>query len=78
MEEDEIRKMSFGRRVIDLYVDGFRNMTTGRWLWAIIIVKLAIFFLIFKLFFFPDILERDYDTDADRAQAVRTNLIDRE
>ena len=58
-----------------MYYDGFRNMTVGRWLWAIILVKLAILFLVFKLFFFPDILQRDYDTDAERADAVRTNLL---
>ena len=55
------------RRIWSMYYDGFRNMTIGRWLWAIILVKLAILFLVFKLFFFPDILQRDYDTDAERA-----------
>ncbi len=31
---------------------------------------------VFKLFFFPDLLKRDYDNDRDRAQAVRTALTD--
>lgn len=61
-----------------MYVDGFRSMTVGRKLWALILVKQAILFLLFRLFFFPDLLERDYDTDADRAQAVRSALTDRE
>ena len=61
-----------------MYVDGFRSMTVGRKLWALILVKLAILFLLFRLFLFPDLLERDYDTDADRAQAVRSALTDRE
>lgn len=51
-------------------------MTTGRWLWLLIIVKLAIIFLVFKLFFFPDILKRDYDDDASRASAVRRSMLD--
>lgn len=59
-----------------MYADGFRNMTIGRYLWAIILIKLFILFAIFRLFFFPDILSRDYDNDDDRAQAVRTHLID--
>lgn len=50
-------------------------MTVGRYLWAIILAKLVILFLVFKLFFFPNLLERDYENDEDRAQAVRTNLI---
>lgn len=66
---------SFWRRVWSLYADGFRNMTVGRYLWAIILAKLVILFLVFKLFFFPNLLERDYENDEDRAQAVRTNLI---
>lgn len=62
-------------RVADLYVDGFRSMTVGRKLWVLIIVKLLIIFGVFKLFFFPDLLQRDYSTDAERAEAVRQNLI---
>lgn len=61
-------------KVWRFYADGFRGMTVGRSLWVLILAKLAIFFLILKLFFFPDLLERDYDNDADRAQAVRENL----
>lgn len=65
----------FLRRVADLYVGGFREMTVGRRLWAIILIKLAIMFLVFKLFFFPDRLKENYDNDADRARAVRSELI---
>lgn len=57
------------------YAEGFRSMTVGRKLWALIIIKLAIFFLVFRLFFFPDVLNRDYSTDAERADAVRNNLL---
>lgn len=67
-------KDSFWRRVMSMYVDGFRNMTVGRRLWALILVKLAILFFVFRLFFFPDILHENYDSDADRAQAVRSAL----
>lgn len=68
-------KAGFWRRAVDMYVGGFREMTVGRKLWAIILIKLAVIFLIFKVFLFPDILQRDYDNDADRARAVRTNLM---
>lgn len=56
------------------YADGFRSMTVGRKLWALIVFKLVMLFLVLKLFFFPNLLERDYDNDADRAEAVRTAL----
>ncbi len=58
-----------------MYRDGFRSMTVGRTLWIVIAVKLAILFLVVKMFFFPDRLQQDYDTDAERADAVRSELI---
>ena len=41
-------------RIFHLYYDGFRTMTLGKTLWAVILIKLAIIFLVLKLFFFPD------------------------
>lgn len=70
-----MKQDSFAYKVWHLYADGFRNMTVGRSLWALILIKLFLMFAILRLFFFPDILSRDYDNDADRAQAVRTNLM---
>lgn len=63
--------------VVRFYVDGFRSMTLGRTLWVMILLKLLILFFVFRLLFFPDVLARDYDDDAQRAQAVRTSLINR-
>ena len=62
-------------RVWRFYIDGFRSMTVGKTLWAIILVNLFVLFFILKLFFFPNILSRDYDNDADRAKAVAANLL---
>ena len=76
---DQIQGSSCGNifvRIYRFYCDGFRSMTVGRYLWLMIIIKLFILFFIFRLFFFPDLLKRDYDNDADRAQAVRNALID--
>ncbi|MDE5651048.1 MAG: DUF4492 domain-containing protein [Duncaniella sp.] len=65
------------RRIFRFYMDGFRSMTIGKKLWILIIIKLIIIFCVFKLFFFPDILDRDYDNDVQRADAVRSTLLDR-
>ena len=59
------------------YADGFRSMTVGRQLWALILVKVALLFLVFKLFFFPDLLERDYGSDPERAEATSTKTFNR-
>ena len=69
------RKRSLPARILSFYVDGFRQMTVGRTLWIMILIKLFIIFFVFKLFFFPDILKRDYDNDGDRADAVRRSML---
>lgn len=66
---------SMPKRVLVFYYDGFRSMTVGKQLWILILVKLFLFFIVMKLLFFPNLLERDYDTDEERASAVRTHLV---
>ena len=63
------------KRIIRFYVEGFKSMTVGKTLWALIILNLFIMFAILKLFFFPDLLSSNYDNDDDRAQHVRNELI---
>ena len=62
---------TLARRIVDLYVDGFRNMTVGKTLWAVIIVKLILIFALLKLFFFPNFLSTNFSDDAERAEYVR-------
>ena len=52
------------------YYTGFRNMTWGRKLWRIILIKLFIMFAVLRLFFFPDLLKRDFKSDEERATHV--------
>lgn len=66
---------SLPAKIFRFYLDGFRSMTVGRKLWALILIKLAFIFLVLKLFLMPDFLSRDYDNDTDRAQAVRSSLM---
>lgn len=72
-----VRAAGLPRRVVRFYVDGFRSMTVGRSLWVLILIKVAILFLVFKLFFFRDELATRYDTDTERADAVRQELVKR-
>lgn len=75
MERNEVvGKSNVLLRVIRFYVEGFRAMTLGKTLWAIILIKLFIMFFILRLFFFPNILQKNFDTDEERANAVIENL----
>ena len=70
-----MRKDCFLYRVYDLYADGFRSMRLGRTLWAIILIKLFIIFVVLKLFFFPNFLKQH--AAGDEAGYVASELTDR-
>ena len=59
-------------RVYRFYRDGFRSMTVGRTLWAIIAVKLVVFFLILRWLLFPDFLAGK--ADQGKAEYVREQI----
>jgi len=62
------------KNIFHLYYDGFRSMVVGKALWKIILIKLFIMFAVLKVFFFPNFLATNFDTDAERADHVLTNL----
>jgi hypothetical protein len=70
-------------RIYEFYIDGFRNLSPwARSIWVIILLKLFIMFVIFKLFFFRDTLKNRFSTDEERSNHVieqittHKNLID--
>ena len=60
-------------RIFRFYYDGFREMTLGRTLWAIILIKLFILFVVLRLLFFPDVLGGK--SAEERGEIVRNELI---
>lgn len=60
-------------RIFRFYYDGFREMTLGRTLWAIILIKLFILFVVLRLLFFPDVLGGQERRRARRNRAQRTD-----
>lgn len=66
--------MNLFRKIFDFYYTGFKEMTVGRSLWLIIIIKLFIMFVILKLFFFKSDL-REYRTPEEKSDKVVENLL---
>ena len=62
-----MRKTGFIYKVFDLYYDGFKHMTLGRTLWAVILVK---------LFFFPNFIKQNAP-EGQEAEFVGQQLVDR-
>lgn len=63
-------------QIFHLYYDGFRTMTLGKTLWTIILIKLAIIFLVLKLFFFPDFINTNAK-NGDKAGFVSKEILSR-
>ena len=63
-------------RISHLYYDGFRTMTLGKTLWAVILIKLTIIFLVLKLFFFPNYINSNAK-NGDKAGFVSKEILSR-
>jgi len=61
-------------KIFYFYYDGFRSMTIGKKLWLIIFIKLFIMFAVLKLFFFPNFLKKNFDSDKERGNYVLEQL----
>jgi hypothetical protein len=64
------------KKLFHFYYEGFREMPFwGRRVWLIILIKLFIMFAILKLFFFPDFLNKKFDSDKEKSEYVMDQLI---
>ncbi|MGL1932803.1 MAG: DUF4492 domain-containing protein [Desulfotalea sp.] len=61
-------------KIFRFYRDGFSNMTTGKTLWKIIILKLFIMFAVLKMFFFPNYLNTNFSTNQERIDHVMEQI----
>ncbi|MBQ3925994.1 MAG: DUF4492 domain-containing protein [Bacteroidaceae bacterium] len=71
-----MKKNGFWWRVFDLYYDGFRNMTLGKVLWTVILIKLFIIFVVLKVFFFPNFLKENAE-EGRESDFVAEQLLDK-
>jgi uncharacterized membrane protein len=64
-------KPNIVQQIWSFYINGFRNMSGwGRQVWLIILIKLFIMFAILKVFFFPNFLKTNFETDQERSDYV--------
>ena len=63
-------------RIFHLYYDGFRSMSLGKTLWAVILVKLFIIFAVLKLFFFPNFIGQHAE-EGQEAEFVAGEMLGR-
>lgn len=61
--------------IFRFYLEGFREMTWGRTLWWLILIKLFVIFVILKFFFFPSFLGGK--TEQEKQEYVGNELVNR-
>ena len=66
--------MTILKKVFGFYSAGFRNMVVGKTLWAIILIKLFILFVLFRLFLFHDYLGSKFSSEQDKSNYVIEQL----
>lgn len=71
-----MKRDGFLYRTFDLYYEGFRNMTLGRTLWAVILVKLFVIFAILKFFFLPNYIDHHAE-EGKEADFVASEILSR-
>lgn len=64
--------MKILKKIWAFYRDGFREMTWGRQLWWVVLLKVAVLFLVLRLFFFKPTLAGK--TDAEKSEVVGEKL----
>ena len=70
--DNALISISMLSRIYRFYRDGFRQMTWGRTLWIIILVKLFIMFFVLRLIFFKPVLAGQ--TAEQKQETVGLNL----
>ena len=66
------KKSGIFSSVWSLYADGFRDMTWGRPLWALILLKIFVLFAVLRVFFFQPVLSGK--TDSEKSEFVGDRL----
>lgn len=66
------------KKIIQFYVEGFRQMRLGKVLWAIIGIKLFVMFAILKVFFFPNTIANESKSlGIDKSEYVANEFLER-
>ena len=67
--------MKIFRSIWNFYAEGFRQMTWGKPLWGVIILKVIILFLILRCFFFKPVLAGK--SEEEKIEHISTQLINK-
>ncbi|CAM2965393.1 DUF4492 domain-containing protein [Helicobacter burdigaliensis] len=67
--------MQVFKKIFLLYYEGFKNMTLGKSLWVVVILKLLIIFCFLKIFIYGEDFKERFSTQEERSEFVSKNLV---
>lgn len=62
------------KNIYSFYLDGFKNMTIGKTLWKIVLIKLLVIFIFLNYFINDKSLKSEYKTYDEKVDFVYKNL----
>ena len=62
------------KNIYSFYLNGFKNMTIGKTLWKLILIKLLVIFLFLNYFIHDKSLNTEYKTYDEKVDFVYKNL----
>ncbi|AXH10410.1 DUF4492 domain-containing protein [Malaciobacter halophilus] len=66
--------MNYLKSVFNLYYEGFRNLTVGKSLWKIVIIKLITILVILNIFVYDKSFKSEYKTEQEKQDFVFKNM----
>ena len=62
------------KNIYSFYLNGFKNMTIGKTLWKIILIKLLVIFVFLNYFIHDKSMKTEYKTYEEKVDFVYKNL----
>lgn len=63
------------KNIYTLYYEGFKNLTIGKTLWKIIIIKLTVLVVVLKLLVYDHSIGSEYQNDVQKSDFVFENFV---
>jgi hypothetical protein len=61
-------------KIFNFYIDGFKNLTVGKTLWKIIIIKVIIIVTLLNFYIYDKSINSEYKTTKEKINFVYKNI----
>lgn len=62
------------KKILNFYLEGFKNLTLGKVLWKLIFIKLVIILIVLNFFIYDKSIKTEYKTENQKIDFVYKNI----